>query len=85
MVFINISTFFRQWRLPASVALLWLIFGVSCSGSRNVVVSKNPDKMKIGQSQEMAENYYLSGALYDFEENYANAILEYKLALNYDT
>lgn len=85
MVFINMFTFFRQWRLPASVALLWLIFGVSCSGSRSVVVSENPDKMKTGQSQEMAENYYLSGALYDFEENYANAIQEYKLALNYDT
>lgn len=67
--------------LKTAVLFLLIVLISGCASTKPVhkPAPKNPAEAK------KAENYYLSGALYDFQDQYEKALLEYYQALLYDS
>ncbi len=70
---------FRYLLLPL---IIWF---AGCGGSRELQKNNAAAAPEYIQSKDIAEEHYMSGALYDFEENYEEALKAYLTALKYDT
>ncbi len=57
------------------------VFLWACNATRPV--TNNGSAVELSQTR--AHDHYLSGALYDFENQYKNALVEYRHALRYDS
>ncbi len=81
------STQIRIIKLSLFFTLLFslIIWFTGCSGSRELQKSNVAASPEYIQSKNIAEEHYMTGALYDFEENYEEALKAYLTALNYDT
>jgi len=66
----------KNFCFPGALLFLW-----ACSASRPVTNSGSA----VALSQTRAHDHYLSGALYDFENQYKSALVEYRHALRYDS
>jgi len=66
-----------------SKALLFCLLFAACGGNQPLVKTQPlPESSPV---QSPAERHYLAGALYDFEDKYHQALLEYYKALVYDS
>jgi tetratricopeptide (TPR) repeat protein len=61
-----------------------LVLGLFLTGCATTIPLKPKDQIRNRPNQK-AVDYYLSGALYDFQEQYEKALLEYYQALLYDS
>lgn len=65
--------------------IIWFMFPIfllSCASSKTI---RLPQNRNIPEIRKKAEEHYLNGALYDFQDLYEKALLEYYQALLYDS
>lgn len=72
----NISRF-----LPVLLFVMGIAAFTACSSTRPMLKDRRGDDLY----QKQAREHYLSGALFDFENQYKQAIVEYHQALQYDS
>lgn len=70
----------KYWRL-----LLIFLSGVLIWGCSSTVQLANPPDSPKDNPQDAAVSHYLAGALYDFQDQYKQALAEYGHALHYDS
>ncbi len=67
--------------LPVLLLMTGIAAFTACSSTRPLASSRPGNDL----SQKQARDHYLSGALFDFENQYKQAIVEYHQALQYDS